>query len=105
MGNLLGPPVSERVIAEIIAERRRQIVCEGFSHEHDDLHASGEIAAAAGCYALQAAGCELRGRDIGRFWPWSASCWKPKDQRQDLIRAAALLVAELERIDRAASNS
>jgi hypothetical protein len=27
--------------------------------------------------------------------------WKPEDRRRDLIRAAALLVAEIERLDRA----
>ena len=31
-------------------------------------------------------------------------CWEPKfgDRRRDLVKAAALLVAEIERIDRAA---
>ncbi len=37
-----------------------------------------------------------------RSWPWDASWWKPKDRRSDLVRAAALLVAEIERLDRAA---
>ncbi|AKQ30008.1 TPA: hypothetical protein JI225_05075 [Acinetobacter baumannii] len=28
------------------------------------------------------------------------SYWKPKSPRQDLVRAAALLIAEIERLDR-----
>ena len=31
---------------------------------------------------------------------WSKDWWKPKDKRRDLIRAAALIVAEIERLDR-----
>jgi hypothetical protein len=26
--------------------------------------------------------------------------WKPKDRRRDLVRAAALIIAEIERLDR-----
>ena len=35
-------------------------------------------------------------------WPasWSTDWWKPKTPRRDLVRAAALLIAEIERIDR-----
>ena len=35
-------------------------------------------------------------------WPhtWDASWWKPKDRRRDLVRAGALIIAEIERLDR-----
>lgn len=36
-------------------------------------------------------------------WPWDAAWWKPTDRRRDLVKAAALLIAEIERIDRARS--
>jgi hypothetical protein len=36
------------------------------------------------------------------FWPWPPEWWKPCDRRANLVRAAALLIAEIERIDRAA---
>jgi hypothetical protein len=39
------------------------------------------------------------------FWPWSLHWWKPKSPRRDLIRAAALIVAEIERLDRADSRA
>lgn len=37
-------------------------------------------------------------------WPttWAEDWWKPKNPRRDLVRAAALLIAEIERLDRAA---
>jgi hypothetical protein len=91
------------IIEEVAEERRRQQDKEGWTPEHDDTHAEGELAAAAGCYALTAVD-QARG-DQARAplscWPWDESWWKPKDQRRNLIRAAALIVAEIERLDRA----
>jgi hypothetical protein len=31
---------------------------------------------------------------------WDRDSWKPKDRRRNLVRAAALLIAEIERLDR-----
>ncbi len=91
-------------IEDIAAERRRQVEAEGWTPEHDDQHATGELACAAGCYAIHA-GLPDRARVPKGYapqdWPWSVSWWKPKDRRRDLIRAAALIVAEIERLDRA----
>lgn len=39
-----------------------------------------------------------------RTWPWEAKWWKPKTVREDLVRAAALLIAEIDRLDYAADN-
>lgn len=33
-------------------------------------------------------------------WPWSREWWKPKNPRRDLVKAGALIVAEIERLDR-----
>jgi hypothetical protein len=100
------PPMtnSKSVIEEIAAERQRQIEQEGWTPAHDNQHDAGEMADAAACYAmtteirnLTALGMPLR----LLVWPssWSG-WWKPKDRRRDLIRAAALIVAEIERLDR-----
>ena len=90
---------------DVLAERRRQIEAEGWTPEHDDRHPDGELARAAACYALTTWSYE--GWDPRCYvpinWPWAHSWWKPKDRRCDLIRAAALLLAEIERIDRAAA--
>lgn len=97
------------VIEEIAAERQRQITVEKWSTPHDDEHTRGELATAAGCYALWASNRldmepESKGdrgsRWIPKLWPWSAKWWKPNKPRRDLIRAAALIVAEIERLDR-----
>jgi hypothetical protein len=94
------------VVAEIEAERRRQIETEGWTPRHDDEHSEGDLAQAAACYARSAANPGLYHRaNVPTGWPWDAFWWKPTDQRRDLIKAAALIVAEIERLDRARVSS
>lgn len=88
---------TERVLMEIAAERGRQVFKLGFDSAHDDQHTEGEMANAAACYALLNRGVHSI---FPWWWPWDHKWWKPKDRRRDLIRAAALLVAEIERLDR-----
>lgn len=92
-------------IAAIDAERRRQITEEGYTADHDDHHDFGELAAAASGYALKASLPPQDHRFGPRmpppYWPFADEWWKPVDRRRDLIRAGALIVAEIERIDRA----
>lgn len=92
-------------IAAIAAERRRQIEEEGFTAEHDDKYTSGALSLAAACYCLDADmaddGPEIRFA-AAYIWPWPDDWWKPSaDPRVNLIKAGALIVAELERIARA----
>ncbi|MGG2676802.1 hypothetical protein [Pseudomonas aeruginosa] len=90
---------------DVQTERRRQITVEGFDTSNDDGSA-GQIALAAGCYALHAGGI---GTDwpggirngSALFWPWDEEWWKPKSARENLVRAGALVLAEIERLDRA----
>lgn len=97
-----GRPMSRGTIMfEISAERERQINVEGWSIEHDDKHTDGEMADAAGCYALYGS---KSAKGSPAMWPWHAAWWKPKDRRKDLVRAAALIVAELERLERQVKN-
>lgn len=93
------------IITEIAAERRRQMEVEGWTPQHDDAHADGSLAQAAGCYALVAGGADAENVEA-RYWPtsWLPTWFKPRDRRRNLIKAAALIVAEIERIDRAKGN-
>ena len=97
---------------DVLAERRRQIEAEGWTPEHDDEHDAGELACAAAAYALDA-GDKLnpysQGDGSGKppdFWPWhggrprEARWWKPSDPRRNLVKAGALILAEIERLDR-----
>lgn len=94
----------EAAVRDVLAERRRQIEVEGWTPEHDDMHRGGQMAQAAACYALHT---ELVGNvgDYLRFWPWSPGWWKPRDNRRNLVKAGALILAEIERIDRTTASS
>lgn len=92
----------------VIAERLRQVQVEGWDSAHDDSeHLVGDLALAASCYARTASWrrdrvCEpeLSRKHAPAFWPWESHWWKPQDDRRDLVRAGALIVAEIERGDR-----
>lgn len=103
-------------VRDVVAERRRQIVVEGWTAAHDDTHADGALSQAAAAYALVGSlSDEWRGRlfpsswgtVIWAMWPgtWSRQWFKPKDRRRDLVRAAALVLADIERIDRATART
>lgn len=92
---------------DVLAERARQISAEGWTPEHDDAHDNGEMARAASCYADAATwrDCDRTGAMLKSrppFWPWDRSWWKPTTKRRDLVKAGALIIAEIERLARAA---
>lgn len=89
------PKASQDGASAIAAERERQVRVEGWTPEHDDTHVTGELIRAAICYA------KGFGNAPGVHWPWPDSWWKPKDRRSDLVRAGALIAAEIDRLDRA----
>ncbi|HEM6872310.1 TPA: ead/Ea22-like family protein [Citrobacter koseri] len=88
-------------ILDVIAERQRQQSVEGWTPEHDDEHCNGELAMAAVCY-INETGTVNRNGGKPWGWPWEASWWKPKGRRRNLVKSGALILAEIERIDRAA---
>lgn len=93
-----------KAIGDVINERKRQLNAEGYSTAADDGYVHGELAAAAAVYAMTAV-VTLHDNDPTTYeapdiWPWAEEAFKPKSQREDLVRAAALLIAEIERIDR-----
>ncbi|EFN3714793.1 TPA: ead/Ea22-like family protein [Escherichia coli] len=100
-------------LLDVIAERQRQMSVEGWTPKHDDKHDNNELAFAASCYAFHSAAASWDFEDDGtpydihpapKHWPWSPEWWKPKNPRRDLVKAGALILAEIERIDRAAAG-
>lgn len=85
---------------DVFKERLRQVTNEGFTPSHDDAHKDGELAKAAACYAADAAQHPNAGFPPLK-WPWATKWWKPQDHRRNCVRAAALLLAEIDRLDRA----
>lgn len=90
---------------ELIAkERDRQVTEEGWTSGHDQEHDRGELALASAAYAS----AELYRRTTSEgynntphIWPWTASSWKPtpKDRVRELVKAGALIAAEIDRLN------
>ncbi len=93
-----------KVLDDIRMKRQRQIVIHGHPPEHDDQHTDGSVAIGAIAY-VQAATMDTLGlteEDLKVFWPWQEPFRPSADRRENLVNAAALIVAEIERIDREA---
>ncbi len=92
--------------ALIAAERERQITKEGWTAEHDDQHEDSELAWAA-CYYAMPCPKAHDGTVIPPFvmFPenWDESWAKRngfKDRVRDLVKAGALIAAEIDRLQR-----
>ena len=94
-------PLDSKGAALIAAERLRQITAEGWSPEHDDAHVDGELLAAAACYLEFERLTTLRTSWSAPppDWPWDRQWWKPSDHDslKNLVRAGALIAAEIDR--------
>jgi hypothetical protein len=89
----------------IAAERQRQIEQEGWTAEHDDEHAGFEMSRAAQSYLTEVHVVALTGKDASVYpnppseWPWLLSDWKPSDDPiRNLVKAGALIAAEIDRL-------
>lgn len=108
---IAAPEAAEKRIAElearmlsqaatdVLAERHRQVTAEGWTPEHDDKYRHSEMLWAACCYVLNTIQKYNR---VPFDWPWRDEWWKPTEKRRDLVKAGALIIAEIECIDRAA---
>jgi len=76
---------TSRAIEDVWAERLRRVEVDGYTADHDDT-TQGELCDAAVAYLVDR-----------NLWPPNPN---PKILRRSLVTAAALLVAEIERLDR-----
>lgn len=91
-------------ISMIAAERLRQVEDEGWSSEHDDGHVGEVLARAAACYAMPEPIFVRRdfhgGVMFSDVWPG----WRDKRSELDrvalLVKAGALIAAEIDRVTR-----
>lgn len=92
---------------DVLAERRRQVEAEGWTPEHDDEHVCDEIAALACFYAMPPAARDWDASSTGHgrilaeailpeYWVAQVG-----DRRRELVKAGDLVIAEIERLDRA----
>ncbi|HGA5556016.1 TPA: hypothetical protein ACISZV_003214 [Salmonella enterica subsp. enterica serovar Birkenhead] len=85
--------------ADVLAERHRQITVKGWTPEHDDTYIGCELAAAAISY--------IEPMEAENYWPadWYDDSFRPSDYRRNLVKATALLLAEIERLDRQSQDA
>lgn len=97
---------------ELIAdERKRQIDVEGYTAEQDKEYEDGELAMAAVCYAttepnrIWKSGASFV--PIPMDWPWQNQCWKPSPENRvrELVKAGALIAAEIDRLQSISKHS
>lgn len=98
---------SSKAARDVLAERARRIEAEGWTAEHDAMHDNGELSAAAVAYIIHGQSWETQvtgGVPLPTRWPWHLRFWKPTNRRRDLVKAGALILAEIERLDRLAAR-
>lgn len=94
----------EDIYDKIKQERERQIK-KGYDALHDDMHETEDIALGAAVYAIPP---YVRTYDLDeaddrppKLWPFDARDWHPHPERErELIKAAAMIIAEIERLRR-----
>lgn len=84
---------------EMAAQERADQTETGMDSE-DDKYINGELAYAGMAYAIR--GRSLLRQAIPMFWPWGTDKWNPTphDHRIELAKAAALFMAEIDRLNR-----
>lgn len=87
---------------DVLTERRRQVAEEGYSPESDAELTDYQLPRAAACYVLAASG--VARHKVTLFWPFAQPMKVAEQRRRNLIKAAALILAELERLDREAEQ-
>lgn len=87
------------VIRNVFDERVRQYQEKGRTRDLDDAYFEGTLAHAA-AYLIMRQFPDHVGVGNPIDWPWPDNMPKPRECREDLVRAAAMLIAEIESLDR-----
>jgi hypothetical protein len=93
-------PSYQHSIELIAKERNRQIEQEGYDIKHDNSHIHGEIANAAAYYAATPLYRKIYA--LEGLWVWDKKYLKPtpNNRVKELVKAGALIAAEIERLQR-----
>lgn len=94
----------------IAREREEQIKKHGWSDAHDDSYTDGQLALAAYAYCLpeseRPGATNASGVFIPSGWPWADHWWRPSPENRirELAKAGALIAAEIDRLQRLATQ-
>ncbi len=107
-------PFANRALADVLGERLDQIFRHGFDADHDRAHPPTDLPLAALTY-LEDALTKLHGGEghtapiLGTApeapapWPWR-DLFRPADARTNIVKACALLLGAIDRLDSAAAE-
>jgi hypothetical protein len=85
--------------ADVLCERAKQLLKYGKAYDQQWVEAA-QLIHAAMCYANAAQEVSPGKATLPLDWPWKETDWHPEEtQRSNLVKAAALLIAEIDRID------
>lgn len=99
-----------KAIRAVISERQHQHN-QGRGDSHDDGYIDGVLALGGAAYAISGAGFNCIGtyrRRAKNLWPFPLETFNPTGNanlRNDLVRGAAMIIAEIDRIDRKAARA
>jgi len=88
-----------KAVNDVLIERVRQLSQEGYDAKHDDAHIHGELALAAAAYLGHSLAHVVldTATELQALAPWAIRYKTPRDS---LIKAAGLILAQIERLDR-----
>lgn len=89
---------------DLIADERARQLRLGHTADHDDFQSGGELAAAAACFAVGSSKIADQQNEVPRaLWPenYPEALLKERTRIRCLVIAGALIVAEIERLQRA----
>lgn len=90
---------------DVMTERLRQIEAEGWTPGHDDEHTFGELVQAAADLCVDGTDFRVVDMDGERMIGWGLTERHKDDRRRQLVIAGALILAEIERLDRQQPNA
>lgn len=96
------PEAASLAASDVLAERRWQIEQEHWCPEHDDKYIRGELAVAVAAYATAAHWHAVRHKGVRRRHAGlgQSHAGNQPPQGAILVKAGALILAEIERLDR-----
>jgi len=84
---------------ELVTEEcNRQINEEGYNLNHDKKYTNNELSYAGIHYALPEDTRKFLNRSGIDLWPWDDVHYKPTTRLRDLVKAASLIIADIDRI-------
>lgn len=89
--------IISNAVLSVLQEREKQMNIKGYDVHNDDAYRHGELSLAASCYALDSG---VKSGNVPVNWPFEDRYWRASTRRRNLVKAAALIIAELESLDR-----